>query len=157
MEQADQQGREQQPASRRERHVDREAGRGVDRPRIGVEPAERLAPGTASRMERTDTGALDGFPSVRGVGTRWTKTIVRTPALPRCGGFGFAPGEDDLAMIGSMQKVVSAAGTIRLTIEAGGPFHIIAGSPDRRIAGSPDRRIAGSPDRRVAGSPNLRP
>ena len=63
-------------------------------------------------------------------------------------------------MIGSMQKVASAlasaAGTIRLTIEAGGPFDIIAGSPDRRIAGSPDRRIAGSPDRRIAGSPDRR-
>ncbi len=107
----------------------------------------------------TDSGALDGFPSAREVGTRPMKDIVRVPAAPRCGIVGFAFDEGDLAMIGIMQKIVaalaSAAGKIRLTSRFGVPG-IIAGSPDRRIAGSPDRRIAGSPDRRIAGSPDRR-
>ncbi len=119
---------------------------------------------------RADLVALDGFPSARGIGTRRIKGIVRTPAAPRCGGFGFAFDGGDLAMIGSMQKIAaalaSAAGKIRLTSRfavsdtisriAGSPDRRIAGSPDRRIAGSPDRRIAGSPDRRIAGSPDRR-
>ncbi len=118
----------------------------------------------------TDSGALDGFPSAREVGTRPMKDIVRVPAAPRCGIVGFAFEEGDLAMIGSMQKIAaalaSAAGKIRLTSRfavpgiisriAGSPDRRIAGSPDRRIAGSPDRRIAGSPDRRIAGSPDRR-
>ena len=41
-EQADQQDREQQPVGDRKDHVDRQAGRRVDCPRIGVEPVERL-------------------------------------------------------------------------------------------------------------------
>ncbi len=109
---------------------------------------------------RADMVALDGFPSARGIGTRRTKDIVRSPSPPRCGGFGFAFDGGDLAMIGSMQKIAaalaSAAGKIRLTSRFDARPDIIAGSPDRRIAGSPDRRIAGSPDRRIAGSPDRR-
>ncbi len=98
------------------------------------------------------------------------KGIARTPAPPRCVGFGFAFGEGDLAMIGSMQKIAaalaSAAGRIRLTSRfavsdtisrvAGSPGRRVAGSPGRRVAGSPGRRVAGSPGRRVAGSPGRR-